>query len=523
MPYNIGMGDSNFFSKLFTSLFASNDPEAQKKRMLKNIAKDLSKTKFHFYKASSHEVLPALGKFFYDIYKVIAPAQIMFQSTSLPALKTATVDAMLSDKQRELLATITEEAINEMAKTKPIKEVSELVSENARNFSLEFENGKRTQIDDLFNRLNLFRNFCSYDFYFTLKKFDNTIRERNFDMTPHFNTINGTYIAEDLKNFIAVAWALPFDNNWDDMFKLLKTIKGVEPVTAGVWKKVMSRLRLLKDQHVFEMMVKHITEQPDYNETPKIETTYIVDPYISQITKTAESTVQAIQDKQTHSKVDSLLSQIFGDTPVQPLKYYNESTSAQFERKSLGSYKYHEPLSFLKQFLLDYGKKDIRELSDILLVRGSWPNSMMAKPMSEAYHQLLALSDKITEFDGKLAESAEYGLKFKTLMPRADRDKEARNIIQTGLRDVNGMAAALIRSTSGNLIIYAKTLKMCIEDFAKAPHSELITNWREIDHFAEDKLKEMCVNAYKKIYLIVSLMQNFPIPKEEEEEEDKED
>ena len=143
--------------------------------------------------------------------------------------------------------------------------------------------------------------------------------------------------------------------------------------------------------------------------------------------------------------------------------------------------------------------------------------------MSEAYHQLLALSDKITEFDGKLAESAEYGLKFKTLMPRADRDKEARNIIQTGLRDVNGMAAALIRSTSGNLIIYAKTLKMCIEDFAKAPHSELITNWREIDHFAEDKLKEMCVNAYKKIYLIVSLMQNFPIPKEEEEEEDEKD
>lgn len=514
------MGDSNFFSKLFESLFASNDPEAQKKRMLKSIARDLSKTKFHFYKASSHEVLPALGKFFYEIYKVIAPAQIMFQSTSLPAFKSATVDAMLSPKQRELLATITEEAITEMAKTKPIKEVAELVSENAHNFSLEFEAGKRTQIDELFNRLNQFRNFCSYDFYFTLKKFDNTIRERNFDMMPHFNTINGTYIAEDLKNFISVAWALPFDNNWDNMFKLLKAIKGVEPITANVWKKVMTRLRAVKDQHVLELMVKHITEQPDYNETPKSESVSIVDAYVSQITKTAETTVKSIQDKQTHSKVDSLLSQIFGDTPVQPLKYYNETNSGQFERKSLGSYKFHEPLSYLKQFLLDYGKKDIRELSDILLVRGSWPNAMMAKPMSEAYHQLLSLSDKITEFDSRLAETVDYGLKFKTLMPRADRDKEARNIIQTALRDVNGMAAALIRTTSGNLIIYAKTLKMCIEDFAKAPHSDLITNWREIDHFAEDKLKDMCVNTYKKIYLIVTLLQNFPIPKEDEEIED---
>ncbi len=515
------MADSNFFSKLFGSLFSSSDPEAQKKRLLKSIAKDLSKTKYHFYKASSHEVLPALGKYFYDIYKVISPAQLMFQSTSLPALKVATVDAMLSDKQKAALAEISEEAINEKAKTIPINEVAASVKENLKNFTLEFDNGRRDQIDALFNRLNLFRNFCSYDFYFMLKKFDNTMRERNFDIPPHFNTINGTYVTEDLKNFIAVAWALPFDNEWDNLFKLFKAIKGVEPVPAGTWKKVISRLKNLHDQQVLEMIIKLISEQPDYKENIKSESAYIVDTYISDIRKNAEDTVRAIQERQKNSKVDGLLSQIFGETPVQSLKYYNQQNSAQFERKTIGSYKYHEPLSYLKQFLLDYGKKDIRELSDILLVRGSWPNSMMAKPMSEAYHQLLTLSDRITEFDSKLAESAEFGVKFKTLMPRADRDKEARNIIQTTLRDVNSMAAELIKTTSQNFIIYAKTLKMCIEDFAKVPRSDLITNWKEIDHFAEGRLKDMCVTVYKKLYLIVTLMQNFPLPKEEEVESEE--
>ena len=47
---------SNFFTKLFESLFGSNDPEVEKKRRLKSIAKDLSKSKYHFYKASSDEI-----------------------------------------------------------------------------------------------------------------------------------------------------------------------------------------------------------------------------------------------------------------------------------------------------------------------------------------------------------------------------------------------------------------------------------------------------------------------------------
>ena len=54
----------SFFSNIFSSLFGGNDPEAVRKRMLKNIAKNLQKTKYHFYKASSHEADPSLAKFF---------------------------------------------------------------------------------------------------------------------------------------------------------------------------------------------------------------------------------------------------------------------------------------------------------------------------------------------------------------------------------------------------------------------------------------------------------------------------
>ena len=74
---------ANFLSNIFSSLFGGNDPEAQRKRVLKGIAKNLSKTKHSFFKFSSHEAEPALAKFFYDIYKAISNAQVIFQEEGI--------------------------------------------------------------------------------------------------------------------------------------------------------------------------------------------------------------------------------------------------------------------------------------------------------------------------------------------------------------------------------------------------------------------------------------------------------
>ena len=57
------MGKGNFFQDIITSIFNSSNSDALKKRMLKKAAKDLSKSKYHFYKYSSHEVDISFAKF----------------------------------------------------------------------------------------------------------------------------------------------------------------------------------------------------------------------------------------------------------------------------------------------------------------------------------------------------------------------------------------------------------------------------------------------------------------------------
>ena len=52
---------------------------------------------------------------------------------------------------------------------------------------------------------------------------------------------------------------------------------------------------------------------------------------------------------------------------------------------------------------------------------------------------------------------------------------------------------------------------MLLEDFVKQPRSELIRNWKALDTFAEGKLKQTCIDVYKKLFSFVSLLQNFNI------------
>ena len=130
----------------------------------------------------------------------------------------------------------------------------------------------------------------------------------------------------------------------------------------------------------------------------------------------------------------------------------------------------------------------------------------LAAEMSNQYHALLEISDSITEFDEKMAEEGEIGIKIKTLLPRTERDKEANNIIRTILGDANSMAKDYLVAAARNMIGFAKTLKSLIEDYSK-PKGEILMNWKELDRYAEHPIKTLGIEVYKTLYLFVSLLQ----------------
>jgi hypothetical protein len=496
-----------FFQNLFASIFGSKDPEAEKKRRLRAIAKDLSKSHYHFYKAGSNEVLPAFAKLIYEIYKAVTPVQVMFQNVQNEnAFKRSVIEYTLSDNQRKIEEELTEEAILVKSKTVPVNQLVQHVKESLDAFEGEFGTDRINTAEQLYKDILAFKDFCMYDFYFMLKKFDSTLVEKQFTAAPRFDKINGEYIADDLKDFITVSWNITKDTDWTPLMKMLKEMKGVEPVSPGVWKKIVVKLQAIRKAEIFEMMIQLITENPDYKPAIAGAPGNIVEPFLDKFKLEAAAALHKLESAEKSSRVNDLLTKLFGTTVVLYLKNYTEQSSTNLEKKRLRGYLYYEPLNYLKGFLLEFVKKNIREYSELILIRGKWTSSQLSSPMSNAYNDLLAVSDAISAFDQSISEDGAVGIKIKTLLTRIQHDTDSVGVINRLVTDANEQAKTFIIDSTRNLITVGKTVKSLLEDETKKS-PEMIINWKEIEHYADHPPKELGIEVYKKIFLFVTLMQ----------------
>lgn len=498
---------NNFFKKLIESLFGSSDADAEKRRQLKLINKRFSKSRYSkFYKRSGNEALPALAKFIYEIYKVIYPAQTMFQAMqNHNILKRLVIEFSIPEEQKKLEEQLSEEKIIEMSKQIPLSNIKAHITKISAQYSDFFTLERITAIDNLYKQMTVFKDFCTYDFYFLLKKFDKTIHEGDFNTPPHFEKVNAEYINENLKDFITIVSTIPFDSDWTSLFKILRAYKGVEPVTLATWKKILSRLQALQVSQAFEMILKMSTENPLLElEIPTVSAN-IVEPYLDGLRDNAEKTVRKMLEDERNSKANDLITQLFGDIDTQVLKNYTDSLESTFNRKGLKTYVYAHPLNYLKLFLLEVMKRDMREYYDIVVIRGQWESQALTTPFSEGYNQLLAVSEQITAFDASVAEDGATGLKIKTLLPKTERDSGSKNIINRLIDEANETAYAYVIESTKNIVTIGKIIKSLIDDQAKQK-PELISNWKELDKYSEIPIKDAGLALYKKIYIFTTLI-----------------
>lgn len=501
--------EMSFFQLLLEKLFHRGGEDAEKRRQLRLIAKEISKSKYKFYKPSTGEVLPSLGKVFFLLYKTVGPVQLLFQNTSVSkVLKNLVIELSLSPEQVSALSSLQEEKLLERSQTVPVKNMIQEAKNAIRIVSAEFTSEKSATIDKIYSELLAFVNFANFDFFFLLKKLNPSLVERNFTVVPHFEAGRADHVVDDLRDFVAVAYGLPTDCDWAPVFQVLKTYKGVEPVMPAAWTKVLSIVKELKRSGILELMVRHISQNPQEVLKYDVISEKIVDNWLQKTKSQVDLFLQKLQTEKRNSKIVELTSQIFGNNVVVRLKNYTEKANSVFEQKMIPGYEYVEPLNYLKAFLLDFVKKEVRSLADLFLIRGQWVTQESSSELSECFHSLLDLSDKLVQFDDELADDNTVGSKLYNAIVRIDRERDQSRIIRQLLKDVNEKAENMIVSATKDLIVFGKNIKNLLEDFLK-PRHEILINWKEIDSNSEPNVKTQVTLVYKKIYSFVMLMQYY--------------
>lgn len=500
--------NGGFLQSIIDAIFSSHTPEAEKRKRLKNIAKDFSKTKYHsFYKTSSGEMMPQYAKLFYDIYKLIFPAQTFLRGMqNKNAFKAKIINYFLSENQLNLLEHLNEQKIIEMSHKVPLSNIKNQVESDLDSFTRELDAERAAKIENCYKAYLAFNDFCSFDFYFMLKKFASTFQEGNFNSVPNFDKINAEYVVEELQDLTTIIFSIPGDIAWDDFFNLLKEMKGNELISANTWRKILSRMKSMQASHAMEYMTRLILQKPDYVPTVSHHTETILDVYLDKLQEEVETTISKIESEQKSVKENDFCMKIFGKTTIEQMSNYVSSFNSVLEKKELNLFEFCDGVNYLKEFILNFIKTDVREYTDIVVIRGQWDATLSA-PISNSYQELLSICDQIIIFDRDLAEEGAIGMKIKTLLPKIAHDPGAENIINRLVGDANATAKEFLVSSTQNLITIGKLLKQVIEDEQKQK-PVLIQNWKELERFSEKPLLKFGVEIYKKIYMFVQLMQS---------------
>jgi hypothetical protein len=149
--------------------------------------------------------------------------------------------------------------------------------------------------------------------------------------------------------------------------------------------------------------------------------------------------------------------------------------------------------------------KEIRELCDLLLIRGQWTAIELSRETSGALFQISSMTEELTSFDEVLSEGGKLGSRLKSDLGRVDREAFRVNQIKSVLTGVNARALEMINTAASSLLVINKHLKNMIQDYQQNPH-ELITNWKELESYSKTPIGPRLDEAYKNINHFIQLL-----------------
>jgi hypothetical protein len=496
----------DLMDKVF-SFFSGEGLTDEKQNMLKQTAKELSQSKYSkFFKVRSEEIEPSFPSFMFSIYKIIFPIrQFMKDERKVAKLKQITIESCIDGEILEIINRLDHATLDSRAKTTSGEELKASIQADIGKLSTLFDQGRIAVANRRYELVSALGQFVGYNFPAFFKKFDTHFVDGSFSVESKFPPLKAILIVNEIGEFLTVTQPLKPEDDWNGLLNILRICEGQELVNREQFLTVIKTLREIHTTKILELIVQYTLRNPVWHWRLLSFHENIGDEWLEFKKDEANTYIMRIDNAKKNSQISALTKQIFEATDLVRLDSYTVQLSEPFRKRHLVYFLYAEGLNYLKVFLEDYVEKEIKELCDILLIRGQWTNNTMAREMSESLHDLIEASGPIGTLDEELSDDGADGSRLRAAMLRVDRDPTQARTINVIIGKNNDRALEIINEAAQALIVIGKHMKNLIDDVQKK-HPELLINWRELNLASKEPLAQRMITDFKRINYFVQLM-----------------
>ncbi|MDR0597204.1 MAG: DUF5312 domain-containing protein [Treponema sp.] len=498
----------NILGKVVSFIAGSDEPDSDKKILLKQVVKELGQNRHgKFYRLRTEELDPSFAAYINEIYKIAYPACAFVQNTArVNRLPQLTVEVFLPREALELVRRLRPEAVQERVKQLEPQELSRQLKEDLNALRSAFDSSRVAAMNRCYNLITALLQFARFDFLSLLRHFDTSVPEGVTGYVPRFQPAKAADVVDEMGRFRSVIQRLEPGEDWKTALGTLKIAHdGQELFSFNTWNMLLTNLREMKNSNIIELMGQLATRNPIWQVKYETIDEQLAETWLLAKEKEVNTVVDTVLTKQRNSRIEALAVGVFGALSVTKLNNYNREISDACIDIGLNGFAYAAPLNYLMAFIQDFITKEMQELCDILLVRGQWINNSLSLEMSGAVHTITDTVEPIEALDMSLSDTGTYGPRFRGALSRAERDKTQARYVNNIAGELDDKALDLINEAVQGLVVVGKHMKNLLGDSQKAP-PEIIINWKELGYFSKLPITQRLTDAYKKINYFVQLM-----------------
>ena len=496
----------DLMDKVF-SFFSGDGLTDDKQNMLKAIGKDLNQNKFaKFFRIRTEEADPSFLSFLFTVYKTIYPIKLfMKDDKKMAMLRHITVESCIESGIKDTLSRLNPAYLDDQAKAVPGEQLIDVIQEDMDLLTSQFDYNHIKNVNHRYEMTSALNQFVKYNFPGFFKKFDPHFADGSFIVEPKFPAVKTILIVDQVGEFLTVTQPLKPEDDWNGMLAHLKSIEGRELVNPEQFNFMIRTLREIHTSKILELMIQYTLRNPVWQWRHSTLSEAVGEAWLESKRAEALEYISKINNAKKNSQINALTKQIFESADLNVLEHYNVKYSELLYSKNVEYFLYAEGLNYLKCFMDDFIEKEVKELCDILIIRGQWTNNTMSREMSEALHALLEIPSQIIDLETVLSEDGADGSRLRAAVMRVDRDPTQARYINSIVGKTNDEALEIIQGAAQSLIVIGKQLKNLIEDLQKK-HPELLINWREVNLASKEPMPQRMVGSFKKINFFVQLM-----------------
>lgn len=499
-----------FYQKLLDFFFGIKNEERIILQKLKITNKELKRLKYHFYNYKKNQISPALGEYFYNIYKFTQHFIKHINTRDFSkSIKVFLIESSLTKEQIHIKEKLTKEQINNtFANSKNLKSTIVNIQKLSLKFFKLYSVKTIKTINLTYNQITDLSNIINFDWFFLLHKFDSAISEGNFNYKPNFDTLDGQYVIDELITLNDYVNSLNFSQSWKNVMIYLDKINTSDLKLSVLLSKLLKLLKFLKETDYLTKMNKLILKNPDFTPKQFSSNEKIIQNFVSdfqrEIKKNTQEAIQLIKK----SKINKLLISIFKTSSIVRLKNYSTKFDALLLEKGIKRFVYIEPLNYLKAFLLDFCKGLIKPRLDFYIIKGEWETASHSLEYTRLLERINVLSDKIIAFDNDCSETGAYGKELRKLLLGAKHNQKSQNLAKRTVIKIDSEAYQLMIESIEFFTLLGKKLKELLDELnRKIP--KFIRNINKVKWDFTEEPKVIFNDIYKKLYNFIILLKTY--------------